>query len=66
VMSTWALLRLIKGGFFTADGQFKGLVPDAPTVIAVVLVALAVLLLVEMVAVLGGMRRSAAAPTSAS
>jgi len=63
-MSTWALLRLIKGGLSAPTGQFKGFLPDAPTAIAIVLVALALLLLVEMVAVLGGMKRMAAASAS--
>jgi carbon starvation protein len=61
-MSTWALMRLILGGLFTPEGQFKWGLPDAPTLIAMVLVALAMLLLVEMGRVLWSLRGVAVRP----
>ena len=64
VMSAWALVRLIAAGLFTAEGQFKWALPDAPTAIAVVLVALAALILVETGRVLWRMR-GARGPLSA-
>ncbi len=59
-MSTWALARLILGGFFTPKGEFKGCIPDAATMVGVVVLALAVLLLVETLRVLARMRSPAA------
>jgi carbon starvation protein len=63
VMSAWALLKLIARGFFTPAGEFKGFVPDAATAVAVVVMALALLLMVETLRVLAKMRRPAA-PTA--
>lgn len=47
IMSTWALLRFIKAGFFTPAWGFKGLTSDPVPWVAIILVALAILLLVE-------------------
>lgn len=52
VMSGWALWRLIKAGFYTPAGAFKGYMPDAATFVAIVLVGLAILLLIEMIRVI--------------
>ncbi len=59
VMSAWALMRLIMRGFFTPAGEFKGVVPDAATGVAVVVFALAALLLLETLRVFAHTRRSA-------
>lgn len=47
VMSTWALLRFVKSGFFTTTWQFKGIPLDPVPWAALVLIGLAVLLLLE-------------------
>jgi carbon starvation protein len=54
VMSAWALLRFVRNGFFTPSWAFKGLTPDPVPWVAMVLVALAVLLLVEALRVFLG------------
>lgn len=54
VMSTWALLRFVKGGFFTPTWGLKGIPLDPVPWAALVLVALAVLLLVEALRVFLG------------
>jgi carbon starvation protein len=48
-MSTWALLRFVKNGFFTPTWHFKGIPTDPVPWAALVLVGLAGLLLVEAV-----------------
>jgi len=48
-MSTWALLRFIRDGFFDSKWNFKGFRFDPVAWIAVVLVGLALLLLIEAV-----------------
>jgi carbon starvation protein len=66
VMSTWALLRFIRDGFFTAAWEFKGIPHDPVTWVSVVLVGLAAMLLVDAALVLARMRSSpvlAAAPS---
>jgi carbon starvation protein len=54
IMSAWALLRFVRNGFFTPSWVFKGLTPDPVPWVAIVLVALAVLLLVEALRVFLG------------
>lgn len=73
VMSTWALLRFVKNGFFTVTWQLKGIPLDPVPWAALVLVGLAVLLLLEAFKVLIGMRpprerkpEAVPIPTSAS
>jgi len=48
-MSTWALLRFVKNGFFTPTWNFKGIPSDPVPWAASVLVGLAGLLLIEAV-----------------
>ena len=48
-MSTWALLLFVRTGFFTEDWKTKGLPSDPVPWVALLLVALAVLVLVEAV-----------------
>lgn len=65
-MSTWALARLIKNGFYTPEGRFKGYLPDMATCIAIVILMLAMLLLIELVKTLCAMKgaRKAAEPAA--
>jgi len=49
VMSTWALLRFIRAGFFQSNWEFKGVTRDPVPWAALVLTVLAVLLLIEAV-----------------
>ena len=58
VMSTWALLRFIKAGFFSPVWEFKGVSSDPVPWVAVILVGLAVLLLIEAARTLLRMSKS--------
>jgi len=65
VMSGWALARFARAGVFNADGTWKRTIPDAATMISIVLLILAVLLLIEMVKVLTR-KRPATVPAEAT
>lgn len=51
-MSTWALLTYVRKGFFTMEGQFKGLPSDPVPWVAILLIVLAALVLIEAFLVL--------------
>lgn len=53
VVSSWALLRFVKAGFVSADGSFR-MAQDPVPWVALILLALAVLLLVEAIKVFTG------------
>jgi carbon starvation protein len=62
IMSTWALAKLTMAGLTTPTGWKT---PDAPTIVAIILLALAVLLFIEMLIVFSKMRsQSAPEPVS--
>src|SRR5690606_17785631 len=56
VMSTWALLQFIQRGFFNADWSLKGLPANPVPWVALILVALAILMLVEAIRVFRNVR----------
>lgn len=56
-MSTWALLLFVRNGLFSADWTFKGVPTDPVPWVALVLIALAVLVLVEGVRSFAGTPR---------
>ncbi len=57
VMSTWALLRFARAGFFTPEWALKGIPKEPVPWVALVLVGLAALVLIEAIRVFtGGLR----------
>lgn len=62
IMSTWALLRVIRTGFFSPQWEFKGLTANPVPWVALILVTLAALVLVEALKVCLGTRQGPEEP----